>query len=571
VTPGSSRCALGFLTENPIAQTEGATVWVARIDDLFQNLPGMAPSKVLLRLFDLGIDADAPPSQLQIALDAFGHEQRAPLMPYAVDHDGVCELDICFEVPLGARLAEALASDDEQASDVFLVVYSVDTSVPAAVPILAEVGSAHLSLRSLLAAPAQHDMTLELLDEAGLVAGAVSLCVESAAEALSTLLAAARPQLTPPPPPPHFARAGAAAGSDTGLVVSLGALHVWPEASAAACQLPSCAKVFVALELATGPPASQCESRSVYMSRWRAVFGCAISLPLRARSSERDLLRVALAAGSDEEESDLHLVLLRETARGAQEFGSGFVNLRAVMRGWADCEPRTFAIVSDSGERIGALTVALRAESCLCAIAAEAGPLQAEAGAACTPAVAAAAFADAAGTTCADVADGSSPDSCDTPPETSGRTPSANVTAPPRPDDKVARTLDRIRRNPRGLRTPDVPALPPVRAAALVPALPRCSGVAGEARAIPLQVEVKGEHVRAPRPTSAEVASRRAYLLQKRDLIRKNGGAAAAEQLADPTAAVVVESPKRRVRAGAVDALAASLGQTLDWQQRTRQ
>lgn len=538
----------------------------------------MPAAKVLLRLFDLGIDADEPPSQLQVALDAFGHEQRAPSMPYAVDRDGVCELDICFEVPLGAGLAEAIASDDEHASDVFIVVYSVDASVPTHAPILAEVGSAHLPLRSLLTAPTQHDMTLELLDEAGLVAGAVSLCVESAAKALGAVLAAARPQLTPPPTPPRFARAGAAAAAgnacDAGLVVSLGALHVWPEASAAACRLPSCGKVFVALELATGPPPRQSESRSVGMSRWRAVFGCAVSLPLPAGSSEREVLRTALAAGSDEEESDLHLVLLRETAGGAEEVGSGFVNLRAMLRGAADCDPRTIAIVSDTGERIGALAVALRAESCLRAIAAEAGPLQVEGavGAASTPAgtvTDVAVHADGA-----DATGASAPDSCATVPL--DRTPSADHSAATRSpsrlcaDEKVARTLDRIRSNPRGRTKPTVAALPPVRATRPAPAPPSSDGVAGEARRPPMPVEVKGEQVRAPRPTSAEVASRRAYLMEKRDFLQRNGRAPAAEQLTDPTDAVVMESPKRRVRAGAVDALAVSLGQTFDWQQRTK-
>jgi hypothetical protein len=65
-------------------------------------------------------------------------------------------------------------------------------------------------------------------------------------------------------------------------------------------------------------------------------------------------------------------VPLGETARGAEGFGSVFAKPRAVLRGAADCSARTTAIVSDSRERIGALSVSLRAESCLRAIAAEA-------------------------------------------------------------------------------------------------------------------------------------------------------------------------------------------------------
>jgi len=576
--------------------------------------------KVLLRLFDLGIDAEEPPSHFQIALDVFGAEQRAAPMPYAVDSDGVCSLEVCFEVPLSAELAEALASDSAQASDVFLVVYSVapaqsDTSEPH----LAEIGAAHLPLRSLLGTPPQHDLTLELLDEAGLVAGALSLCVESAAKALGALIAAARPKMSPAAPP------AAGAASDAGLVLSLGELQIWPEASASAARLSPRGRVFIALELVSGPPADACESRSVELSHWRAPFRCCVPLALPHGSAERALLRSSIGASSpaDEEDSDLHIILLMEARDGADEIGSAFVNLRALSREptTADGAPRTLAVVSESGQRIGALSVALRAAACIGAIAAEAAAARGEA-------VRVIAEEEAAADSSSEAADGDGGLLC-----TASVSPQDSVRSAR--DPKVARTLARIRNAPRGqkdayetppealppikgarrpapmlpppaesvsprrricgaeaeptgdpscaglsrgggvwtsadsgapLMAPGAPVTPPPRGAVPRDSISASRSSAEDTRDTPLDVGM----VRSTgRPSSAEIATRRTYLRQQRDLLHGSdaGGTATPPE---PTLAVVVASPKRRVRAGAVDALATELGQTLAWKSKNQ-
>ena len=235
---------------------------------------------VHVELMDLGLEPLSPPgvAAVQVTVDVLGELFVGAAVPLSMDDDDLLSLNErhAIRLPEGSRLrarvAEALGGADED-SDVFFVVHAVD-DFDSGGEQGKELGSAHLNLRSLATEEADDfDTTLELLDEAGKPAGALSVNVR-AAEAVRALCAASRPPLAAPPPlaPPS------SSPSLHEVALSFGELQLWPEASRDAAALStSGAELFVAIEWAAldratgGAPQPRAESPSVSLRRVGAL------------------------------------------------------------------------------------------------------------------------------------------------------------------------------------------------------------------------------------------------------------------------------------------------------------
>ena len=191
---------------------------------------------VHVELMDLGLEPLSPPgvAAVQVTVDVLGELFVGAAVPLSMDDDDLLSLNErhAIRLPEGSRLrarvAEALGGADED-SDVFFVVHAVD-DFDSGGEQGKELGSAHLNLRSLATEEADDfDTTLELLDEGGKPAGALSVNVR-AAEAVRALCAASRPPLAAPPPlaPPS------SSPSLHEVALSFGELQLWPELITAA-------------------------------------------------------------------------------------------------------------------------------------------------------------------------------------------------------------------------------------------------------------------------------------------------------------------------------------------------
>ena len=189
-----------------------------------------------VELMDLGLEPLSPPgvAAVQVTVDVLGELFVGAAVPLSMDDDDLLSLNErhAIRLPEGSRLrarvAEALGGADED-SDVFFVVHAVD-DFDSGGEQGKELGSAHLNLRSLATEEADDfDTTLELLDEGGKPAGALSVNVR-AAEAVRALCAASRPPLAAPPPlaPPS------SSPSLHEVALSFGELQLWPELITAA-------------------------------------------------------------------------------------------------------------------------------------------------------------------------------------------------------------------------------------------------------------------------------------------------------------------------------------------------
>ena len=350
---------------------------------------------VHVELMDLGLEPLSPPgvAAVQVTVDVLGELFVGAAVPLSMDDDDLLSLNErhAIRLPEGSRLrarvAEALGGADED-SDVFFVVHAVD-DFDSGGEQGKELGSAHLNLRSLATEEADDfDTTLELLDDAGKPAGALSVNVR-AAEAVRALCAASRPPLAAPPPlaPPS------SSPSLHEVALSFGELQLWPEASRDAAALStSGAELFVAIEWAaldratSGAPQPRAESPSVSLRRLSARFDAKLALALPTAAEPRRRLRAALAAAAAAEvaaaaggvaadamaaaaeEGDVYVLLLRESDEGAVELGCAFVSVVALLGGGSELRGETLAIVTESGAQLGRLSCDSRCLAALLAL-----------------------------------------------------------------------------------------------------------------------------------------------------------------------------------------------------------
>ena len=203
----------------------------------------------------------------------------------------------------------------------------------------------------------QSDHTIELLDERGAVAGALSIEISGVA-AMCQLLQSVRGPLAPPPPLAE--RPAHGGGGEQLLLLACGELQVWPEASLSAARLRAGESLFLALELAMGDSGEggQHESASVRLRRDRtARFDAHLSLRMLPGSAARRALCAALSPTACEQHADSAL-LGSSTARhpwppgagtawpwGRPALGRGAaVLLRAQWEAEAKAEPRAKAL-----------------------------------------------------------------------------------------------------------------------------------------------------------------------------------------------------------------------------------
>ena len=350
---------------------------------------------VHVELMDLGLEPLSPPgvAAVQVTVDVLGELFVGAAVPLSMDDDDLLSLNErhAIRLPEGSRLrarvAEALGGADED-SDVFFVVHAVD-DFDSGGEQGKELGSAHLNLRSLATEEADDfDTTLELLDEAGKPAGALSVNVR-AAEAVRALCAASRPPLAAPPPlaPPS------SSPSLHEVALSFGELQLWPEASRDAAALStSGAELFVAIEWAAldrasgGAPQPRAESPSVSLRRLSARFDAKLALALPTAAEPRRRLRAALAAAAAAEvaaaaggvaadamaaaaeEGDVYVLLLRESDEGAVELGCAFVSVVALLGGGSELRGEALSIVTESGAQLGRLSCDSRCLAALLAL-----------------------------------------------------------------------------------------------------------------------------------------------------------------------------------------------------------
>ena len=254
---------------------------------------------VHVELMDLGLEPLSPPgvAAVQVTVDVLGELFVGAAVPLSMDDDDLLSLNErhAIRLPEGSRLrarvAEALGGADED-SDVFFVVHAVD-DFDSGGEQGKELGSAHLNLRSLATEEADDfDTTLELLDEAGKPAGALSVNVR-AAEAVRALCARPTPLAAPPPLAPP-----SSSPSLHEVALSFGELQLWPEASRDAAALStSGAELFVAIALDRATSSARPRrSPSVSLRRLSARFDAKLALALPTAAEPRRRLRAALAA-----------------------------------------------------------------------------------------------------------------------------------------------------------------------------------------------------------------------------------------------------------------------------------
>ena len=114
------------------------------------------------------------------------------------------------------------------------------------------------------------------------------------------------------------------------------------------------------------------ESDSVRLRRDRtARFDAHLSLRLPHGSAVRRALCAALSPAAHEHDSDLFVLLLAETARGAREVGSAYLNLREMLRDGAEWRQHELRFVAAEGGVLGAISASTDIIPCLAALATE--------------------------------------------------------------------------------------------------------------------------------------------------------------------------------------------------------
>ena len=328
------------------------------------------PPAIRIDALDLGLESLTAP-RVKLAVEVLGQVLQGEELEVAAvsDGEGVLVLNQRFTLeledgsPLRSDLASALRSDDAEASDVHMVVHACAGGVSAGAS--TELASGFLNLQSLLGSEAsESDHTIELIDERGAVAGALSIAVDALA-ALHQVLAGSHGPLAPAP---RLARLD---DDDDELLLRLGCgtLQAWPEASRNAARLRK-ETLFLCLELAVAPDEGGeaeadvdplHESRSVRLRRLSARFDSVLSLRSPADAEARQLLRAALAPDGVEQDSDLFVLLLAETPKGARELGSAYINLRELLRAGADWEEKQLRLVAPDGGLLGVVSASISA------------------------------------------------------------------------------------------------------------------------------------------------------------------------------------------------------------------
>eukprot|EP00966_Prymnesium_polylepis_P111159 2571452-Prymnesium_polylepis.1 len=242
-----------------------------------------------LTVLDLALEPSVQPAAVRITCELPGTALRGRTVPMRPDDMGLLAMNELFEVVLvapdvasdvlaaneaGRALQSALQSDDDEDSDVFLVVHGVPLGAaggsdasPAAASEAAEIGVAHVNLRaSAGGGDDEDDRTLEIFDGADRVVGALSVSL-GAVRALRQLLEVQRPALRAPP-------ALHAPDDDGALHFAVGDVQLWPAASSRTGRLMAAeGEAYVSAELyAWAQPDGQVESPSVWLSGASARF-----------------------------------------------------------------------------------------------------------------------------------------------------------------------------------------------------------------------------------------------------------------------------------------------------------
>ena len=265
-----------------------------------------------ITVLDLGLEMLKLPDAVRVTCELPGSMLTSRTVPMEPDDAGVLAVNEEFRVDVRDELAlalhAALQSEDEEDSDIFLVVFGCGRAAAAEEATQeVEIGVAHVNLRACLGAAAdEEDLTLELFDTANQIVGALSVTL-SVARALRQLIEAQRPPLRPPPPLCDGTR-----DLEQAITLAVGDVQLWPDAT----RPPRSGDAFLAIELtACEPPDGQAESPSVVLAGGAAPFNTTLRLPLPHSGAARSALSAALARGPGDEASDLLLLLLLEGDR----------------------------------------------------------------------------------------------------------------------------------------------------------------------------------------------------------------------------------------------------------------